>query len=619
MRKVYLITPMLLLSIVLNAQKNIIAKGAQTVIGKLIKVADPFKKDPNWKDIKVRDENGIIGKDGQHENDEYKPVAIFPNLQNDKDGALQTKQGSNGSVAVSAGFNGLGYTSVCPADPTVAVGPNHVIQMINGGSGAYLKIWSKTGTQLLAQTYMDAITGKGGLGDPIVLYDQLADRFVLTEFANKPETGTDGLVFAVSKTNDPTGLWNVYYYSTVNFPDYPKFSIWHDAYYAKTNDFKRNRYSGARAYAFNKAAMIAGNATAAMQSFALGTANKYYSMCPVGLSGTTQAPAGTGGLFAYLNDNSWSGSATDSVGLLEFDVNFTTPSLSAISVAKSLAVAAYTLGSGTIPQPNNGQGLDALRNRVMNQPQFRMVGSTPTIVLAHVGNNASGIASVRWYELTNTGTWAVRNQGTYSPDNNYRFMPSINVNAAGDVGLSYNVSSTTVFPSIRFTGRKYADAANTMTITEGVLKAGTAVSSCVNRYGDYNHLVVDPSDDATFWMTAMYNAASSWSTYINSFNLATGFVGADKRPASNISIRETANTLQASVYPNPAKKVLYLTLDNAATESTITIADITGKVILERKANGGVTKIDIENLASGIYMLKIFNADKSFTHKFVKE
>ena len=615
MRKVYLILPVLFICLAVSAQKNIIARNPDVVIGKLIKIGSP---NPNWKDVKVRDENGIIGKEGQVENDEYSPSPKFPGLQKDRDMAVQSKQGANSSVAVSNGFSGLGYTQVCPADPTVAVSANYVLQMINGSSGAYFQVWDKNGNILLPRTYMDAITGKGGLGDPVVLYDQLADRFVITEFANKSETGSDGLIIAVCASNDPsktTPNWNVYFYPTTTFPDYPKYSVWGDAYYCKTNDFKRNRYSGATVYAFDKAAMILGNPTASMQKFALGTANKYYSMCPVGLSGTTTAPAGTGGLFAYLNDNSWSGSSVDSVGVLEFDVNFVTPASSALSIAKSLAVAAYTLGSGTAPQPNGGQGLDMLRNRVMNQPQYRNFGSSASIVLAHVADN-----SVRWYELKNAGTWAVNQQSTYTPDANYRFMPSININASGDIGLSYNTSSTSVFPSIRFTGRKAGDPLNTMTIAEGVLKAGTASSSCSGRYGDYCHLVVDPTDNTTFWMTGMYNAASSWSTYINTFNLTTGVVGAVKKPVlANINIKETDNILKAAVYPNPAAKTLYITLDNYTSESTISIMDITGKTILERKANGGVTKINIEDLSSGVYLIKVINADKSFTYKFVKE
>lgn len=618
MKKIYVLLVLLFAGFAAMAQNNVIARGAEVVKGRLIRVADPFGNIPNWRDVKVRDERGIIGKDGEVENDEYSPAAKYPNLQNDRDAAVQSKQGDY-SVAVTNGFSGLGYTQVCPADPTLAVGPNHVIQMINGSSGAYFQIWDKNGGTLKARTYMDAITGKGGLGDPVVLYDQLADRFVMTEFANKSEAGSDGLVFAVSKTNDPTGLWNVYFYPTTLFPDYPKYSVWGDAYYAKTNDFRSQRYNGASVYAFDKTAMINGNATATMQRIALGNSNKYYTMCPVGLSGTTTAPAGTGGLFAYLNDNSWSGSSSDSVGILEFDVNFSNASLSKITIAKSLAVSAYTLGSGTAPQPNGGQGLDVLRNRVMNQPQYRNFGSSASIVLAHVANNASGIASVRWYELTNNGaTWSVNQQSTYSPDNTYRYMPSININSAGDIGLSYNVSSSSVYPSIRFTGRKAGDALNTMTVTEGTLAAGTASSSCSGRYGDYNHLVVDPSDNTTFWMTGMYNTASSWSTYINKFNLTTGVVGKNS-PITAISLPDQKNTINATVFPNPASKYIYVNIEKVQPQSTLSLIDITGKTVYQSSVVTGMNQINVENIAPGVYLLKVISADKSYIEKFIKE
>src|SRR5204863_6585711 len=118
----------------------------------------------------------------------------------------------------------------------------------------------------------------------------------------------------------------VYFYPSTLFPDYPKYSIWNNTLYCKVNEFRQNSYQGASVYAFDKAAMFSGAATATSVRISLGKANKYYSMCPVGLVGTTQAVAGTGGLFAYVNDNSWSGSTKDSIGLVEFKVNFASPS-----------------------------------------------------------------------------------------------------------------------------------------------------------------------------------------------------------------------------------------------------------------------------------------------------
>ncbi|MES2882613.1 MAG: hypothetical protein V4676_10720, partial [Bacteroidota bacterium] len=333
--------------------ENVIARNPDVIVGQLIRTTQPlgkFRKPDGWIDVPVRDENGRIWPDDK------RPVpvvpTIYPGQQETIDRALQTaypKPSANDSRAarsVGANFNGMGYTFVNPPDPSVCVGPNHVIQMINGGSGAYFKVFNKSGVQVVAQTYLDQITGRGGLGDPIAEYDHIADRFVLMEFANKSENGNqEGLIIAVSQSGDPTGGWNVYFYGYGNtFPDYPKLSVWTDAYYCTTNDFASAiSYVGTSVWAFDRAAMIAGSATASAQRFTIGSASKHFSSCPVLLQGNAVPPSGTGGLIAYMQDNAWTSSTTDvdSVGMLEFDVNFSTPANSTISHRASLATAAF--------------------------------------------------------------------------------------------------------------------------------------------------------------------------------------------------------------------------------------------------------------------------------------
>ena len=318
-----------------NAQKGVIAKNPEVVTGKLIKITKPLRDftpaDKAIPDVKVRDEYGIIGKDEAFEEGEDQPRYPSSKIFSE-DPALQKLYPNNQHLrnaayrAIGVNFNGIPYQPLNPPDPTMCAGPNHIIQMINGSSGALLTVYNKTGGVVVAQKYLDAITGKGGLGDPIALYDQLSDRFVLTEFANKPETGSEGLVIAISQTGDPAGSWYVYFFSTgTTFPDYPKFSIWTDAYYATTNDFANgSSYSGSSVYAFDKAKMIAGNATATMQKFTLGSTSKHFSMSPVCLEGTALPPAGSGGLIAYMQDDTWTSSSTDvdSIGMFEFKVDF---------------------------------------------------------------------------------------------------------------------------------------------------------------------------------------------------------------------------------------------------------------------------------------------------------
>ena len=258
MRKLLFAVASLFVVCAMHAQESVTAINPVVITGQLIKITKPLKDfTPDQAaipEIKVRDENGIIGSKKIPRTAEY-----YVEQQQYADNAVQKNflnrlKDFTPNNAITSNFNGIGYQPLNPPDPTLCVGPNHVIQMINGSSGALFKVFDKTGGQVVAQTYLDAITGKGGLGDPIALYDQLADRYVLTEFNNKSETTTEGLTFAVSQTNDPAGAWYVYFFSTgTSFPDYPKFSVWTDAYYATTNDFANaSSYSGSSVFAFDK-------------------------------------------------------------------------------------------------------------------------------------------------------------------------------------------------------------------------------------------------------------------------------------------------------------------------------------------------------------------------------
>jgi Secretion system C-terminal sorting domain/Bacterial pre-peptidase C-terminal domain/Fibronectin type III domain len=597
MRKLLLLAVTFFCMQMINAQQNANASTPIVITGHLVKVTKPLRdfkaSDKAIPDVTVRDMDGIIGKDEAFEEGAEAPfgksIAKDPALQSAYPNLTRNITPNN---AITSNFAGIGNQPLNPPDPTMCVGPNHIIQMINGSSGALLQIYNKAGAVLVATKFMDAITGKGGLGDPIALYDQLADRYVITEFNNKAETTTEGLTFAVSQTNDPTGAWYVYFFSTgTTFPDYPKFSVWTDAYYGTTNDFANgSSYSGSTVYAFDRAKMIAGNATATVQKFTLGTTNKHFSMSPVCLEGTTLPPSGTGGLIAYMNDNAWSGSATDSIGLFEFKVNFTTPSLSSVLTKSSLAVTAYKSDICTatrgqcIAMPGTATKVEALHQKIMNQPIYRNFGTFEGIVLTHVVDKGTNISGVRWYELTKTsGNWSVNQQSTYSPDATHRWMPAICYDAAGNIGLAYNVSaSITTFPGARYTGRKSCDALNSMTYAESVIIAGSAANAST-RYGDYNQLVADP-DGVRFWFTCEYNPASAWSTRIASFTLdnCTPTLCGDPTGLTSSAITNTsamvswAAVASAVSYDVDYKLTSSATWTNVATATASTSVNITG-------------------------------------------
>ena len=482
---------------------------------------------PNLRDLPELNPNDSVPFKVKGERDWPKNICSNPDaLPNGPDPALQHSYPAPvANKALAQNWNGLGYSSVNPADPTVDVGPNHVVQMINGSAGTRVRVYSKTGTAITGVVTMASLCGTAsGDGDPIVLYDERADRWVLTEFLSSGNK----LLIAVSTTADPTGSYYTYSItSTGGFPDYPKYSIWNDAYIVTANVGSND------IIVFNRTSMLTGGAAGA-QYFSqpnFGTI-AFQAATPVSLMGTTNPPAGAPGMVMRIRDDAWSGSSSDALEIWELNIDWAVPGNSTFAMSDVLPVAAYDsdlCGYTTfncVPQPGTSTKIDPLREVLMNRIMYRNFGSHESIVCCHVTDvNGADLAGVRWYELRRSGgvggTWAIYQQGTYSPDNNNRFMGSIGISESGNIGLMYNVSSSTVYPSIRYTGRKECDPLNQMTEPETTIIAGNGVqgSGTGGRYGDYNAMGVDPSDGETFYCTAMYNPTSSWATRIAAFNI----------------------------------------------------------------------------------------------------
>jgi PKD repeat protein len=425
--------------------------------------------------------------------------------------------------ALTSNWDGIGYTGVNPADPSVDVGPNHVVQMINGASGSRIQVYNKTGTTIGAEVYFDNFMGMaGGAGDPIVMYDERADRWFLSEFSS---TGNN-LHIAISQTADPGGTYYTYVYNSPGgFPDYPKYSIWENEYVMTAN------VNTPDIFAFNRTDLLAGTGTAA-QMFSqnnYGTIG-FQASTPVSMNGTTVPPAGQPALLMRMRDNSWAGAATDALEMWELTIDWVTPANSGLAQVQTLGITpheselcGYT-SFQCFPQPGTGTTLDPLRELLMNRIHYRNFGTHESIVCCHVTDvDGSDRGGIRWYELRRTGgtagTWSIYQESTYSPDTDNRWMGSIGISESGNIGLAYSVSSSTTFPSLRYTGRRECDPLNTMTEPETVIAAGTA-SNASNRWGDYFQMGCDPSNGETFYFTGVYNTSTQWSTRIAAFDIA---------------------------------------------------------------------------------------------------
>lgn len=524
----YLICLFLLLfpvSYKLSAQSTAQKIPAEVSKGILIGVTEPlatFMPSSSWVDELVRDENGVIKGPLNIENRFHDKVRNPNALPKGIDPILQRADviKQERTMTIGQNFTGQGNTGVNPADPSLCVGPSHIIQMINGSSGARLRIYDKTGATLLAAQYMDAISGISGLGDPIALYDQWANRYILTEFSSSGNR----LIMLVSQTADPLGSWYIYQFTAAQFPDYPKFGIWQNAFVCTANE------STNKVYAMDRSTMLAGNPTTTLVSFSIPNSPSlgFQAPSPVNITGPLLPASNVKPLILRMTDDAWGASTNDELQMWELDLNFTTPSSSTLNVLPSLATAPFSsdlcgfVTLNCIQQPGTNTRLDPIREVIMNRVYIRVFGTYISMVLCHaVDVTGTDVAGIRWYELRKTGLgpWSIYQQGTYSIDNNSRWMPTIGMDAFGNIGLAYNVSSSSVYPSLRFTGRQFSDTLGQMTEPEQIIVAGTNSNSS-NRWGDYNDLGVDPIDDQTFWMTGMYRPSGGWSTQIASFAFA---------------------------------------------------------------------------------------------------
>ncbi len=419
-------------------------------------------------------------------------------------------------------FNGQGYTFLNPPDTNGAVGKDHYIQLINATRVA---IYDKTTGNLVIPTF--SLSALGGCatnnGDPIVMYDQLADRWFLSEFGPG-----NSLCTYVSQTPDPTGAYYSYQFNTPSFPDYPKYGVWHDAYYATTNE------SSPAVYALNRAAMLAGAPATTQRFTAPGLAGfGFEALTPADLDGMTPPPAGSPNFIMRHVDteahNVPGYPTNDILEIWAFSVNWVTPGSSTFTKIADILTAEfdstlcgltsfYCMGMPGVPQGATNS-LDPLREVIMHRLAYRNFGSHEVLVGNFVTDIGSNIGGIRWFELrkSGAGAWALYQEGTYAPttlDN--RWMGGIAMDGSGNIALGYNVSSQTIYPSLRYAGRLASDPLGTLPQGEYTLINGSSINGS-NRYGDYSAMSIDPVDDCTFWFTGEWNDATQWKTRIGAF------------------------------------------------------------------------------------------------------
>jgi len=424
---------------------------------------------------------------------------------------------------------------VAPPDTTGDVGPNHYVQWVNLRYSIYTLTRDAT-NNITAFNLVPGFPKQGNVvwsgfggrcqsdndGDPIVQYDQLADRWILTQFAVSGTPYTQCV--AVSTSPDPTGTYFRYAFSySRNFNDYPKMGVWPDAYYITYNMFRNGAsFVGNQVCALERAQMLVGGV--ARQACA-STSTSHHSLEPADLEGTTLPPAGSPNFLMSLTSTS--------VNFWRFAVNWAagTGTLTGPTAVSGVAAYSRACGGGVcIPQPGTTNQLDSLADRLMYRLSYRNLGTREALVINHSVTSGSGVG-IRWYELTNaTGQTlasaapVLRQQGTFAPTNDFRWMGSAAMDKTGGIAVGYNISSSSVVPSIRYAYRGPLDPLGTMGNETTILVGSGIQTSTLTRWGDYSTISVDPVDGCTMIFTSQFQPANgnfNWNTYIHSFKLST--------------------------------------------------------------------------------------------------
>ena len=426
--------------------------------------------------------------------------------------------------------NVFGFAFV-PPDTNGAVGATQFVQMVNVTIAVYDK---SSGALRLGPAAIHTLwTGFGGLcefgggtptfsdgGDPVVLYDQLAGRWLVSQLQYNTTFTQTAQCIAVSTSSDATGSYNRYEYDFgANFPDYPKFSVWPDAYYNTINVFPGNSFAGAEACAFDRNAMLAG---APANAICFQQPPTVSSLLPADLDGSTMPPAGAPNYLVGLADSTH-------LNFFRFHVDFsntanstfTGPTLISVAPYNELCARATTLSC--IPQPAPGEKVDGLGDRVMFRLAYRNFGDHESLVVNH-SIKGGALSGIRWYEIRNPAAPFVYQQSTVVDPNVNYWLGSIAMDKIGNLALGFSASSHNVFPSVYVAGRASTDPAGAL-FGPLVLVNGSGVQfNSFHRWGDYSSMAVDPTDDCTLWYTQEYYAITgsfNWSTRIGSFKFNT--------------------------------------------------------------------------------------------------
>jgi hypothetical protein len=500
--------------------KSVPSLADQVKDGTIILTEKIKKKKKERNDMKESNVNIVVGK--------FQESILSKNLVKKQHNSVpkQTQE----PILVFEPFNQSNYI---PTDPTGAVGPNHYVAAWNSS----FRIFNKEGNPISGSFSLQSLFGAEELGDPIVLYDVEVDRFIVTSMANT------AVNFAISQGPDPfLDGWHVYtaasnIFSTGDgpndFPDYPKYSIWSDAYYFTAN------YADVPLFALERDKIINGDESATIQG--INVPNIFYSSFRgtqmLNITGDNHPAAGNATL-VYHQDGALSGVNADQIKLWTINVDWENPANTTVSDPSVLFTTPFNAYfDGGELEANltqiNGVEMSAGTMLISNQAQFRKFETHNSAIfnfsvnaLSQNPSSDEEQAAVRWYELRQDSDgepWSIYQEGTYTaPDGKHAIYASMAMDFLGNIGMGYTSFSENDYIESNYTGRYANDELGVMSMEEGVILTSNSQNN-YSRYADYVHLTVDPADDKTFWFNTEIFRNNTRRDVVGVFKVASDF------------------------------------------------------------------------------------------------
>jgi hypothetical protein len=497
------------------------------------------------------------------------PISGFARFQSLLEEVLAPVPAMPGPVLTFDGMNSSQTACSClPPDTVGDVGPSHYVEALNSA----FRVYNKNGTPLTPPTTFNSLFAPlgGGTpcgasqnkGDPFVLYDHIANRWVISDFAFPSFPGNSfWQCIAVSQTPDPTGAYFLYALQVDSanpnqFGDYPKIALWNsggavpqDAYFLTVNLFTNNTtFNGVRAFALDRASMLVGGpANAIAFTIPIAGLGDSYSLVPAGFRTGDPPPNNRDEFLLAIDSPANGGVNLNQVKGWRFHVDFVTPGNSTLGVGVNHSPNATITVNGfvdaftnittlLVPQNGTSQRLDTLGDKIMTPVVYQNLSGTESLWADHTvctDMNCTGPTAIRWYKFNVTGgnfpaTPVQQQSWTNGGDGLWRWMPSIAADQNGNVAIGYSTSSPAQFPSIRYAGRLAIDALNNLAQGEAIMTVGGGAQlHSSGRWGDYSMTTIDPADNKTFWHVNEYypaTSSASWATRIGRFNFPTGAV-----------------------------------------------------------------------------------------------